>query len=351
MRKLSAVLIFVLVFAMFGQVSLNEANAAGVTAYADLAADGNYNGAVAGGLTDMGTTTSEAEIATGGSADVYFSFLADTSEFDATDSVTITLPVGYTAAGCTASTTDADADQVIDGSLSYGGNLAIYTFTASTTLATSTGVEFCVNVTTAGVAGNDVVTITSSSTVPQTASVFIYNGNANEVVITAIVQDTLFFQIRTAIDDTTTNVCDLGVLDTGSVKECQYRLAIETAAANGFTAYLEDDNDTGLYNGSTELTRVTEDQVVTAGQEGYGIAFEGATSTLLSTVTEEGDYNDDDTSIPDDKTAILSANAPYDWQFGTTTTSSLVTHRAAIDATTPSGSYTQTVSYYVTGNY
>ena len=355
MKKIAIFTAILMIFAVFGQV-VPPVNAGGVTLFLDLSPDTNYNGGVdANGIVSTSTITTEPEIAVSTADDVYFAFLAD-GEFAIGETLTFTFPSGWSTAACGTATTDADADQTADGAFVHGGAVgtSTYTFTAGTTQASATGTEFCIAVTTDASPGNEVVTLSSSSTVPASSAAFIYNGDDNDVIVTANVQQNLYFAIRTTADDADTNACDLGTLDSGTVNTCDYRLAIETAANGGFTAYIDDTSGSpGLTSGANDIDAIVEDVggTVTAGDEEYGVAFTGA-SSATSTVSEEGIFTDDDTPIPTSKTSLVSADGPYAHTAGVPhTDTSLVTHRASIDATTAAGSYNQTVSYYVTANF
>lgn len=320
----------------------------------DLTADGNYNaGTDNGGLDDLGTITDEAEIGASSADDVYFSFQAD-AELGNGDTAVITLPSTYTAAACTTPTTDVDADGSADGSFGFAGNVATYTATAATTLGTTTGLEFCVNVTVDASAGNEVVSYSDDA--GNSGAGFIYNEDDNDIAVTADVNESLLFVLRNSADDADTNACALGTLSASAVAECEYRIALSTAAANGADVYIQDTSaSAGLTSGADDIDAIVEDSTtggtsaVDAGVEEYGIEL--AAATVGGTMNESGDFTDDDTPIPTAKTQILDATGQFVYAQGTTTTSSLVTHRASIDAATASGSYTQTVSYYVTANY
>lgn len=343
-------LISAILFSFAGAVLLFPAVGFAVTLYADLTADTNYNGGTDGnGLDLLGTISTQPEIALSTSDEVFFSFAATTTEFANTDSLTFLFPTGWSVSACGTPTTDADGDSSADGAFSFGTASATYAFTAATTIATSTGVEFCMSVTTDGSAGNDAITLSSSSTDSQTGAAFIYNGDDNNIAVTAVVQNSLFFALRNTADSADTNACDLGTLNAASVSTCSYRIAAETAAQNGYTVYVRDTSATaGLTAnaGADDIDAVTEGNTVIAGSEGYGVAL-----TAPVTTTEQGNFTDDDTPFPTTTTAMYTATSTYNYTQGNTSTSALVTHRAAINANTAAGSYTQTISYYITGNF
>ncbi len=160
------------------------------------------------------------------------------------------------------------------------------------------------------------------------------------VTITATIDPYFTFQISS-------DTCALGTLTTDSVNTCQYTLAVGTNANNGAVITIQAISDgTNAYlnrDGApdTYINDITENTLVTAGSEGYGIAV-----TAGSGWTEEGDFNDDDTPIPSSVTNILSTSGPI-----LSSVSSTITHKAAISTTTESGTYSQTVQYIATGTF
>lgn len=335
--------------AIAGNLAPMTANAAGVTIYADLTEDTNYNG---GGTITPATVTTEAEIAVSTTDEVFISWQSD-SDYANGDVITIVPPSGWTFANtCGTPTTDADGDDTGDGAGAINGSNYDYTFTGATTTGASNGVEFCINVTTDASVGNEVVTMSDDRAAPDTGAVVVYNGDDNDIAVTGSVITTLFFALRNTADDGDTNACALGTLQSSSVSTCAYRVAVSTAAESGVDVYVDDtSSNAGLTAnaGANNIDVVIEGDTVTAGDEEYGIAVTGA--TVGGTMAESGDFDDDDTSIPTSKTEILNTTGVFQYTQGNTATSTLVTHRASIDANTVAGSYTQTVSYYVTANY
>jgi len=184
----------------------------------------------------------------------------------------------------------------------------------------------------------------------------MYVADDNDVLITATVAPNLSLIIRNTADTADTNVCDLGELSTSSVSTCDYRVAVGTNASGGLQVQITSDGDLDTAGGDT-IDAVTEDNTVTAGTEDYGIAVTGATAggetggAFTNPITEDGDFNDDDTPIPTSATNFLSYTSAFQYTQGTTTTSTLVTHRAAIDAATMAGSYDQVVTYTITATF
>lgn len=189
----------------------------------------------------------------------------------------------------------------------------------------------------------DVVTLNYSGN-----SVSVYFNNmppeVEDINVSATIDPFIEFAIRNTDDNAYTSTCAFGTLSTISVSTCAYRLAAGTNATNGFTVSVYADG--GFVSGSDQIDDITENSTVTAGTENYGIAVTAATG-----LTEEGDFNDDDTPVPTTTVAIISDTGPFAYTEGDTTTSSLITHRAAIDALTPAGTYTQVVTYTATANF
>jgi len=273
-----------------------------------------------------------------------------------TVSVSPTLPSALT--DCTVATVDADGDSTNDGFFNTslfttsGGR---YDFTSSTTLAITSGVNLCIRfpaTTTAGIYSISV----SDSTGTDFGATLVYVGDDNDVNVNAVVDPVLAFAIRDSADLTDTNSCNLGVLNLNTVSTCSYRLKVYTNAANGYVVSITSDGDLrkdgapGAAPDADDIDPIAENSTVTAGVEGYGIALVGGSATG-GVVTEVGDFDDDDTPVPNSITNLLSTNGLNSPATSDTTNTALVTHRAAIDTGTESGTYTQTVTYTVVANF
>ena len=290
------------------------------------------------------------EITANTATDVTVTF-TPSGEYESGDTVTLTWDSSVTVADAASSTTDADGDTTADGAASVSSPTYTYTFSASTTQASTNGVSFSMNVT----ADTGIYSVSMTDSNGNYGAALIYVGDDNDVTVTAIVQPTLSFAIRTSNDSADTNSCDLGVLTTTAVAECSYRLKVATNANNGFTVSITTDGDlrragTGDVADADDIDLIAEDSTVTAGTEGYGIAFDGGSITG-GTVTESGDFNDDDTPLPMSATTLMTTDGNNNPGNPDTTNTALVTHRAAIDADTNTGNYSQTVTYYVTASF
>lgn len=339
-----------------------------------VAASLSINASLAASITGMSDTMTNQTASA--FSDHVIKFTTPTGAADASDTIIVTFPSDFDFTGADdtfvtlshGATTGLETAEVLAaapsasdwGLVFSGGSSLVMTFTAP---SDGTGA--------AVIAPNDKIVITltnttdvfknatSSGSYPITiagtfgdtgsfAVPIITNGTVD---ITATVDPTITFAIRTADDTGTTSTCSLGTLTTGSVATCAYRLAVDTNASAGYTIYAKANG--GLLSGSDEIDAIAEDGTVSTGVEGYGIAVTGATTggAAGATYTEEGVFNDDDTPLPTVTTSLFNIDKPADYTPLTLTDSTLVTHRAAISAITPAGSYTQTVTYTVTGSF
>jgi hypothetical protein len=226
---------------------------------------------------------------------------------------------------------------------------------------TSGGVCVRVPVEDAGVAykSNFSLAVITSNVYADYGAVEYYFNGANTISVSASVQPTLEFAIVSSTDiGYEQHTCHMGTLNLTNVGTCDYRLRVSTNAANGFQITIGTNQQLG--SGYATLTDITEDSgVVTAGSESYGIAITGATiggnngsGNHNQAITENGDFTDNDTPVP--LTSVGAQNIiSYSNSFlGTSTQSTtLVEHRAAIDAATVVGSYQQTVTYQITPTF
>ena len=184
-----------------------------------------------------------------------------------------------------------------------------------------------------------------------------YVGDDNDVTVTAVVTPLLSFSIRNSADTADTNACALGTLTLAGVNTCSYRLKVTTNSNSGYTVTINSDGDLRLSGSgdvadALDIDPIVEDTTVTAGTERYGIAFNGGASTTGS-ITESGNFNDDDTPIPISSATSLytSSGGNNPGASGDTTNTALVTHRAAMDGGTQTGSYSQIVTYTATASF
>jgi hypothetical protein len=186
-------------------------------------------------------------------------------------------------------------------------------------------------------------------------AVLQYIGEANVVQITAFVPLNLSFVIRDTADTANTNTCDMGILSTTAVGECSYRLKIGTNATNGYTVSVATSGD--FTNGSKAFVNAAAGSAgtaIVAGNEMYGVnASAGAISSNPTGITLATFYSSATANVVNyvNTTPALLAtstgsNAPL--TSADTTNTVLIKHKAAINANTGAGLYTQTATYTVT---
>lgn len=159
-------------------------------------------------------------------------------------------------------------------------------------------------------------------------AVTVTNDNDNTVDITASVPNF----INMSLSD---NTVDLGVLNTSSVSTGSHTLGVNTNDTNGYMVQIQADGalDDGFGN---DIDDVIENNTVTAGTEGYGIAV-----TAGNSANEQGDFTDDDTPIPTSATNFI------EFPDAASSHSHTITYRAAISGNTSAGTYSQVVTYTV----
>jgi hypothetical protein len=184
---------------------------------------------------------------------------------------------------------------------------------------------------------------------------FQYVGQANVVVVTGTVYDTLSFDIRNSADTANTNVCDLLEITTAAANSCSYRLKVATNAVNGYTMSVATSG--GFTNGLTSFANAAAGAAgtaIVAGTENYGVNVVGGASTTGAAVTVATPYSGSNSVSYVNTTAntlytVAGGNAPT--ASGDTTNTALITHNAAVSSTTNPGVYTQTVTYTVTPSF
>lgn len=234
-------------------------------------------------------------------------------------------------------------------------NPFIITFSGSNFLTPATGGNYTFSV----------ITNNNSGTQLDIGSALQYVGNTNQVLVTANVVPTITFNIRNTADNAEQatvaglKTCALGNQSLTAIATCSYRLKVGTNSASGYSvSYLSSTN--GLTNGShnmTDAAATTGSTPAAAGVEQYGILL-GAGSATGGTVTRGTAFGGAGATVTNifniantGSTELLSSNglngpAPTD-----TTNTSLVTHTLTINAGTPIGAYTQTVSYTASASF
>lgn len=191
--------------------------------------------------------------------------------------------------------------------------------TAATTGGTGT------NRVTNPAAGNNKV-IYLAGTVGDSGSLAISILSDDQIVVTATVEPTFTFTISTS-------TCALGTLSTTATSSCSYTATTTSNAEDGYvTTILANDN---LKDGTKDIDNVS-DGAVTPTSEEYGI---GLTGTDRAFADNQAVASSTAQTIASDTTGPITSQ----WI--------IVTHIAAISATTPAGSYTQTVTLVSTSTY
>jgi hypothetical protein len=276
---------------------------------------------------ELGSTLLNS-IPTGGVIQVVY----PTASYTGTPTLTVSSSIGSTTV-----TTSGD-NTIITGTL-------INSIPAGSTLITVSGLT-----TSATPSVNPFTLYTSTG---DFGSAFQYVGGANEVIITGIVPVSLSFVIRNADDTANTNICDMGNLSITTIGTCSYRLKVRTNAQNGYT--INKTSEGGFTNGSYTFTNAAvgaTGTAQTAGTELYGAKIDkGAVTTPGATVTLAPDYDAGATNNVDysgtSPEALVNSSKPNNPTAIDTVNTSLVTHEAGIQASTPAGIYTQKVIYTV----
>jgi hypothetical protein len=392
-HKLKFLPIFMVVAMLVATAVINVSNAASIIVMSDTMTDQTVSVASNHVITTTLPATISFDIA--GSSDVLTYNFPETSGFTTTGTwattdfafndgtartiLTVTAGAGAQVADCTGTAGNNDVAVTLNTTTlvfavtpcgTYAASAApvtvIFTINGTTpdgallnpSVASSASVSY---VTALSMDDEGVAAVCNPNTAGHCGSISVPIITDGTIDITATVAPTLTFAIRNFDDDAAVSTCALGTLTADAVSICRYRIAVDTNATSGYTVLLQ--AGAGLVSGSDEIDAVVEgtdatkgnDTVVTLGYEEYGIAVVGATTGAAAdpvpTYTEEGNFNDDDTPLPTTQTELFSINRPADYTALTLTDSTLVTHRAAISAVTPAGSYTQTVTYTVVGNF
>lgn len=310
--------------------------AANVASYIDLTADGGTN--------NPATVTTPPELAISTADEFFISYVTSATQFAAANTVSIQVPTTFTSlALCGTSTTDADGDTTTDGALTLNGTTFTYTFTQATTLAATSGVEFCFAATTPSSVGNYSVAIIDDNDTDSSAAL-IYVGDDNDVLVTATVPVSMSLRIKEPSTTADTNACQLGVLNPASVNTCAYRIAAGTSHGAGMAVQIVGDDQLNLAAPTTDIDDINTatNETIDAGIEEYG-AYVSAAGTGFTIQNDFNDYEDIPTTADAEAPqTILNATGAID--DSSTTTWSTVTHGASINTATSGGSYTQVIT-------
>lgn len=270
----------------------------------------------------------------------------------------------------------------VGGTISTAYTTANYTGTATMTVTGATGttsstVSGAKTITTFTVTGSAIaagartVTIaglTTSATPSNSAwevytstgdygANFQYIGQANVVNVRARVPLILSFAIRNAADTADTNLCDMGDLTIAAIGNCEYRLKVATNAKSGYTINVQTSGD--FTNGTDVFANAlagTTGTAMAAGTETYGaLITKGSVTGAGGTTTLASAYNAGLTNYVNyanvATAALMTSNKPNSPASTDLVNTTLVRHQAAINANTPAGLYTQTVTYTIAPSF
>ncbi len=309
----------------------NKVEAAQVRSYIDLTLQAATNPATISAQPEVNASTAD---------EFYISYLASASEFAIGNTVTITVPTAFTGlALCAVSTTNADGTGGADGALTLSGNTFTYTFSAVTTTAVATGVEFCFAGTTPAANGNYSVSISDTND-SDTSAALIYVGttaaaDTNDVTVTATVPVVLSLTIRNPSTTANTNSCALGVLNPASINTCAYRIAAGTNGSAGMSVQAVSD---GVLDSGANTINDVADGTVTAGSEEHGVTLTAGTGWTLTSPFNSGDDPITTTQQEiQDRTSVVDDSNTATW--------TTVTHRASITSATATGAYDEIITY------
>lgn len=304
------------------------------------------------------SSPANAEFAALTATDVTFGYTASATQFAAADTITVVISPALAGAvtSCTAATTDIDGDATPDGAFgSFSTTGAVYTLSAATTAAATTGVDLCLRFPASTTQGSYSISLTDTND-NDFGAALVYVGDDNDVNVTAVVGPTLSFNIRNLADTADTNVCYMGSVDTTSQPngdatinagegECGYSLAIATNATLGFTATIREQGN--FTNGAHNMADQADNTPFAAGTEGYGLDFV-APGAGLTGVTEAGTFATNSSPLPATSTNFLTSTGPATYVAGTDATDvTAVVHGLSVSTSTPTGVYTHVVTYYV----
>jgi hypothetical protein len=247
-------------------------------------------------------------------------------------------------APCAAPTTQIFGANTTLSTTTTATGTATFTFNAATTTGSIATGTLCVRIPGTSIASRGIYSISLTAGVYDTAIGLLYVGadptnlGANEVNISAVVEPILSI-------DMSAYTCAIGALDIYSVKSCNYSLIYTTNITGATPITTKIYANQAFQNaGGSSIAPITGGTSVTLGTPRYGISV----ATTSATTSISAGFNVLDNPIPvglGSAAAFLTISSPVQ---GATTT---VTHKAAIDANTPIGTYSQNVFYITTVSY
>jgi hypothetical protein len=279
-------------------------------------------------ITPISDTMSNQTISA--SATNNFSFDA-VSGIPASGTVTITFPSGFSAISTSSATSSMSG-----ATFAVSGN--VITVTNGTTAVTAG-----TTVTISGITATNPSTASSSTTQyiitvsdsgGDSASIAVAIVTSSQVSVTATINPTITFSISS-------NSINFGVLTTASVTTESNTLTLSTNAGSGASISIQDTR-AGLYNIAHAYTIHSNTTTLAAGSEGYGVNASSSSLTVQSPFSGTGDSVG---AITTSTQTIASVTAPVN---NSTTT---VNYLASISNITPSGPYSDTITYIATGTF
>jgi hypothetical protein len=166
----------------------------------------------------------------------------------------------------------------------------------------------------------------------------LYVGNGNQVSVSGDIEPLVRMSLSTY-------VCDFGVLDPVGVRTCVYTIALQSNASSGLVTTQQ--GVTGDFKSGSNIIPGVFDGAVTGGVREYGQRIATSSVNLLVNSSNFPFAS----SSQDDRVATTSALTMFSTVGPTNVATGTITHRVAVDATTPVGHYTQTITYTTTASF
>ncbi len=241
------------------------------------------------------------------------------------------------------------------GAAFSGTNLNVFTLTSGTgTIAAAsvitirigtnatTGATGDKQITNPNTSGTKIIAITGSFT--DTGNIAVPIATYDQVVVSATVDPSITFTLSS-------NTAALGTMTTGAVASASaITLTMGTNAGGGYGVTILDEGNGsvgGLYKSAAPTKNVTSaTATLSAGTEGYGL--QGTTGTGSPTIASP--YNTSGNGVGQlQRTAQTLVS--YAGPTGVTNQTATIAFKAAIAASTPAGSYADTATLIMTGNF
>ena len=259
-----------------------------------------------------------------------FSFDA-VSGIPASGTVTITFPSGFSAVSVSSATSSMSG-----ATFGVSGNVVTVT-NGTTAIASGTTVTIsditATNPSTASSTTTQYI-ISISDSGGDSASIAIAIISSSQVSITATINPTITFSISS-------NSINFGTLSVSSVSTQSNTLTLSTNASSGATISISD-SKAGLYDTANSYTIHSSTATLSAGTEGYGVNASSSSLTVQSPFSGTGDSVG---ALTTSTQTLADVTAPVN------NASTTVNYLAAISNITPSGSYSDTITYIATGTF